>query len=154
MEDAFQLAVKSNGDDTDWCMYLEDALLNSFFFASDFVLIHGMANVLGEADVNEAHRKLLGDVALSPMTFRHLRSASLRRSLRNISASWSQRGSLRSRILPISRICAFPGLEAQRTFRQLAGLNKRACCRADQKSDSADVIYQRFQLSHLRRPVP
>jgi hypothetical protein len=31
MEAAFQLAVKSEGDDTDWCMYLNDALLNTFF---------------------------------------------------------------------------------------------------------------------------
>jgi len=63
MEAAFQLAVNSDGDDTDWCMYLNDALLNTFFFASDFVLVHGMANAMGETDVNEAHRKLLGDIA-------------------------------------------------------------------------------------------
>jgi hypothetical protein len=63
MEAAFQLAVKSDGDDTDWCMYLNNALLNTFFFASDFVLVHGMANAMGESDVNEAHRKLLGDIA-------------------------------------------------------------------------------------------
>ena len=63
MEAAFQLAVKSDGDDTDWCMYLNNALLNTFFFASDFVLVHGMANAMGETDVNEAHRKLLGDIA-------------------------------------------------------------------------------------------
>jgi hypothetical protein len=63
MEAAFQRATKSDGDDTDWCMYLNDALLNSFFFASDFVLVHGMANAMGETDVNEAHRKLLGDIA-------------------------------------------------------------------------------------------
>jgi len=63
MEAAFQLAVKSDGDDTDWCMYLDNALLNTFFFASDFVLVHGMANAMSEANVNEAHRKLLGDIA-------------------------------------------------------------------------------------------
>jgi hypothetical protein len=63
MEAAFQLAVKSDGDDTDWCMYLNDALLNTFFFVSDHVLVHGMANAMGETDVNEAHRKLLGDIA-------------------------------------------------------------------------------------------
>jgi hypothetical protein len=34
MEAAFQLAVKSDGDDTDRCMYLQDALLNTFFFIS------------------------------------------------------------------------------------------------------------------------
>lgn len=63
MEAAFKLAVRSGGDETDWCMYLNDALLNTFFFASDFVLVHGMANAMGESDVNEAHRKLLGDIA-------------------------------------------------------------------------------------------
>jgi hypothetical protein len=63
MEAAFQLAGKSDGDETDWCMYLNSALLNTFFFASDFVLVHGMANAMGEIDVNEAHRKLLGDIA-------------------------------------------------------------------------------------------
>lgn len=63
MEAAFQLAAKSDGDETDWCMYVQDALLNTFFFVSDFVLVHGVANAMGEADVNEAHRKLLGDIA-------------------------------------------------------------------------------------------
>lgn len=63
MEAAFQLAVKSDGDDTDWCIYLNDALLNTFFFVSDFVLVHGMANAMGETDVNAAHRKLLEDIA-------------------------------------------------------------------------------------------
>jgi hypothetical protein len=63
MEAAFKLAIKSDGDETDWCMYLNNALLNSFFFASDFVLVHGLANAMGEPDVNEAHRKLLKDIA-------------------------------------------------------------------------------------------
>jgi hypothetical protein len=63
MEAAFQLAVRSDGDNTDWCIYLNDALLNTFFFASDFVLVHGMVNAMGETDVNEAHRKLLEDIA-------------------------------------------------------------------------------------------
>jgi hypothetical protein len=33
MEAAFQLAFNSDGDDTDWCMYLDNSLLNTFFFA-------------------------------------------------------------------------------------------------------------------------
>lgn len=51
MEGAFQFAAKSGGDDTDWCMYLNSAALNTFFFASDYVLVHGMANAMGETDV-------------------------------------------------------------------------------------------------------
>jgi hypothetical protein len=31
MEAAFQHAVKSDGNETDWCMYLQNVLLNSFF---------------------------------------------------------------------------------------------------------------------------
>jgi hypothetical protein len=31
MEAAFQLAVKLDSNETDWCMYLQNALLNSFF---------------------------------------------------------------------------------------------------------------------------
>jgi hypothetical protein len=34
MEAAFRLSVKSDGDDTDWCMYAEDAVLNFFSFVS------------------------------------------------------------------------------------------------------------------------
>jgi hypothetical protein len=62
-------------------------LLNTFFFVSDFVLVHGMANAMGETDVNEAHRKLLGDIAPIASDLRRLRSASLKRSLSNISVT-------------------------------------------------------------------
>jgi hypothetical protein len=49
-------------------MYLNDGLLNAFFLVSDFLLAHGIANAMGETDVNEAHRKVLGRSRLSPMT--------------------------------------------------------------------------------------
>ncbi len=42
---------------------LNAARLNTFFFVSDYVLVRGVAEALGEADVNEAHRKLLGEMA-------------------------------------------------------------------------------------------
>jgi hypothetical protein len=75
MEAAFQLALASQDDEQEnWCIYLNPALLNAFFFVSGFVLVHGMANALKENDVNEAHRKLLGELApiandLSEFTF-------------------------------------------------------------------------------------
>jgi hypothetical protein len=75
MEDAFQRA-NTNGDseEADWAIYFNKALLNTFFFVSDFVLVHGMANSLGESDINEGHRKMLGELApvasdLSEFTF-------------------------------------------------------------------------------------
>jgi hypothetical protein len=75
MEAAFQQAILSQDDEAEnWCIYMTPALLNAFFFVSDFVFVHGMANALEESDVNEAHRKLLGELAplandLSEFTF-------------------------------------------------------------------------------------
>src|SRR6266849_3128476 len=75
MEAAFQKAASNkDGEDADWSIYFNRALLNTFFFVSDYVLVHGMANILKESDVNTAHQKLLGDLApiandLSELTF-------------------------------------------------------------------------------------
>jgi hypothetical protein len=64
MEAAFQQAASNkDGEDADWGIYFNRALLNTFFFVSDYVLVHGMANILKESDVNAAHQKLLGDLA-------------------------------------------------------------------------------------------
>jgi hypothetical protein len=67
-------AAEPDSEDADWAVYFNKALLNTFFFVSDFVLVHGMANALAETDVNEAHRQLLGEMApvahdLSEFTF-------------------------------------------------------------------------------------
>jgi hypothetical protein len=82
MEAAFQQAMLHEEDEGEnyWCIYMtyappnSSALLNTFFFVSDFVAVHGMANALNESDVNEAHRKLLTELApvannLSEFTF-------------------------------------------------------------------------------------
>jgi hypothetical protein len=75
VEAAFEKAASEEGsEDEDWAVYFNKALLNTFFFVSDFVLVHGMANALAEADVNEAHKRLLGEMApvandLSEFTF-------------------------------------------------------------------------------------
>ncbi len=56
-------AAESDGDKADWGVYFNRGLLNTFFFVSDFVFVHGMSDALSEPDVNEAHRKLLGEMA-------------------------------------------------------------------------------------------
>jgi hypothetical protein len=68
------LTTAAEGEDADWVIYFNKALLNTFFFVSDFVLVHGMANALNETDVNDAHRNLLSELApiandLSEFTF-------------------------------------------------------------------------------------
>ena len=56
-------AAESDGDKADWGVYFNRGLLNTFFFVSDFVFVHGMSDALSEPDVNEAHRKILGEMA-------------------------------------------------------------------------------------------
>jgi len=56
-------AAEFDGDKADWGVYFNRRLLNTFFFVSDFVFVHGMSDALSEPDVNEAHRKLLGEMA-------------------------------------------------------------------------------------------
>jgi hypothetical protein len=75
MEAAFQVAMANkDSQDMDWSVFFNRALLNTFFFVSDYVLIHGITGELNETDVNAAHQKLLGDLApvandLSEFTF-------------------------------------------------------------------------------------
>jgi hypothetical protein len=75
MEAAFQLAATNkDGEDIDWSVFFNQALLNTFFFVSDYVFIHGINDALKERDVNVAHEKLLRDLAptandLSEFTF-------------------------------------------------------------------------------------
>jgi hypothetical protein len=72
---AFEKAAGgADHDQADWAVYFNKALLNTFYFVSDYVFVHGMAETLREPDVNEAHRKLLGEMApvandLSEFTF-------------------------------------------------------------------------------------
>jgi len=54
--------------------FFNRALLNTFFFVSDYVFVHGITDILKESDVNLAHQKLLGELApiahdLSEFTF-------------------------------------------------------------------------------------
>jgi hypothetical protein len=74
MEAAFQMACKQDSEKLDWSVFFNRALLNTFFFVSDYVMVHAVTQALNETDVNEAHRKLLGELApisadLSEFTF-------------------------------------------------------------------------------------
>ncbi len=75
MEAAFRLAAASNdAEDVDWSVFFNRALLNVSFFVSDFVVVHGVMEILGETDVNVAHKKLLNQLAptaadISEVTF-------------------------------------------------------------------------------------
>jgi hypothetical protein len=57
-------AAMASGDFTDeWNWFLSDAVLNSFFFASDVVIAHGMMNAAGSNDLNNAHEKIMIELA-------------------------------------------------------------------------------------------
>jgi hypothetical protein len=75
MEAALQLAMSNkDSEEMDWSVLFNRALLNTFFFVSDYVLVHGITDSLKESDVNVAHEKLLRSLApvandLSEFTF-------------------------------------------------------------------------------------
>ncbi len=67
-------ASNKDGEEIDWSIFFDRALLNTFFFVSDYVFVHGIAQALQESDTNTAHEKLLRDLAptandLSEITF-------------------------------------------------------------------------------------
>jgi hypothetical protein len=59
MEAAYQSAAKADSEDLDWSVFFQQGLLNTSFFVSDFVMVHGIKDILGESDVNKAHENLL-----------------------------------------------------------------------------------------------
>lgn len=66
--------ASEESEEADWSVYITTKLLNCFFFGSDYVIAHGVAHAVEEADVNHAHKKLLGELApiageLSEFTF-------------------------------------------------------------------------------------
>jgi len=74
MEAAFHFASSEDSEDLDWSVFFNKALLNTFFFVSDYVLVHGISGTLKESDVIVAHQKLLRELApiahdLSEFTF-------------------------------------------------------------------------------------
>ena len=47
MEAAFQLAASNkDGEDLDWSVFFNTALLNTFFFVSDYVYVHAITTLL------------------------------------------------------------------------------------------------------------
>jgi hypothetical protein len=75
MEAAFHMAASNkDGEDLDWSIFFNQALLNTFFFVSDYVMVHAIMGAMNETDVSVAHQKLLSDLApvandLSEFTF-------------------------------------------------------------------------------------
>ena len=54
MEAGFEAAVSDKNWDNEWNWYFSTATWNSFYFASDFVILHGILISIGEADLVEA----------------------------------------------------------------------------------------------------
>jgi hypothetical protein len=58
----FEAAASDKDWDNDWNWYLPPALVNSFYFASDFVILHGILNAIGETNLIEAQKKIMDEV--------------------------------------------------------------------------------------------
>jgi hypothetical protein len=59
---AFDVAANDPSFDDEWAWYFSLSNYNSFYFASDFVMMHGMMAAIGETDLVSAQRKLMDEI--------------------------------------------------------------------------------------------
>jgi len=62
MDAAFEAAANDAAWDNDWNWYFSKSNLNSFYFLSDFVVMHGIARSVGETDLITAQKKIMAEV--------------------------------------------------------------------------------------------
>ena len=55
----FEAAVNNRVWDGDWHWYLSSAMYNSWYFASDIVILHALLNTIGETDPISAHERIM-----------------------------------------------------------------------------------------------
>jgi hypothetical protein len=61
MEAGFDAAVNDKNWDNDWNWYFSEATWNSFYFASDVVVLHGILTSIGETDLVAAQQKIMDE---------------------------------------------------------------------------------------------
>jgi hypothetical protein len=62
MDAGFEAAANDKNWDNDWNWYFSEATWNSFYFASDFVILHGILTSIGETDLVKAQQKIMDEV--------------------------------------------------------------------------------------------
>jgi hypothetical protein len=58
----FEAAVNDKNWDNDWNWYFSTAAWNSFYFASDFIVLHAILTSIGETDLVAAQEKIMDEV--------------------------------------------------------------------------------------------
>jgi hypothetical protein len=56
---AFKAAASDALWNSDWNWYFSSALYNSFYYASEIVLLHAISNAIGETDLIKAHERIM-----------------------------------------------------------------------------------------------
>jgi hypothetical protein len=59
MDAGFEAAAAETSWDSDWNSYFSSALYNSWYFASNIVMLHAMLNTIGETDPVNAHQRIM-----------------------------------------------------------------------------------------------
>jgi hypothetical protein len=59
---AFEVAASDAAWDNDWNWFFSHSGYNSFYFPSDFIIMHGMLTAVGETDLITAHEKIMAEV--------------------------------------------------------------------------------------------
>jgi hypothetical protein len=63
VERAFEVTCSASEFDDDWNIYLSDNNLNSMFFISDLVILHGILDVTDESNLIAAQERVMNEVA-------------------------------------------------------------------------------------------
>jgi len=64
IDDAFIVAFGDDQSDDYWSLYLSESSINSFHFASDVVIVHGMMNATKATDLLAAQERITRDASL------------------------------------------------------------------------------------------
>ncbi|MBM3550951.1 MAG: hypothetical protein FJX45_04135 [Alphaproteobacteria bacterium] len=67
IEAAFDTAVANAEFDNSWDWYFSRSNYNSFYFVSEFIMLHGILNQIGEVDLDSAQEKLMREVQTALM---------------------------------------------------------------------------------------
>jgi hypothetical protein len=59
---AFEVAANDSDFDSEWAWYFSMSNYNSFYFLSEFVMMHGIMAAIGEPDLASAQHKLMGEL--------------------------------------------------------------------------------------------
>jgi hypothetical protein len=117
-----------------WYWFLSHSNYNSFYFFSEFVILHGFLNTVGEADLIAGHKKLMEQVRLVSEDMSNFIMALIEVFWKNTSArNWQPRAASPFQMRRASLMCRF----------RFSSKNHPNPCGCRMSHDNEDVLARR-----------